>query len=154
MTGNKNHKVGVFPEKITCLRVNPEVAVLCSQSFSHFSGVTCLATKLWVDLISGNASAQKIQGAVYQIITRLTSFQEYLDSIKNLITYHDKFVKIGGIQGEQSFAGLENTVNAKTGFKGTLDVDKHVERFAGNVTPYQNSNLNFTDKTKNSAQFF
>ena len=89
-----------------------------------------------------------------QITTRLTSFQEYLDSIKNLITYHDKFVKIGGIQGEQSFAGLENTVNAKTGFKGTLDVDKHVERFAGNVTPYQNSNLNFTDKTKNSAQFF
>ena len=49
---------------------------------------------------------------------------------------------------------LENTANAKTGFKGTLDVDKHVERFAGNVTPYQNSNLNFTDKTKNSAQFF
>ena len=42
---------------LTWARVNPEVAVLCSASFSHFSGVTCLATKLWVDLISGKGAA-------------------------------------------------------------------------------------------------
>ena len=48
----------VIKNLLTCLRVNPDVAVLCSANFSHFSLVTCLATKLWVDLISGKGSAQ------------------------------------------------------------------------------------------------
>ena len=77
--------------------------------------------------------------------------------MKNLITYHDFRLKIWSLeQGAESLEQSDRRTlkNAKTGFKGTLDVDKHVERFAGNVTPYQNSNSNFTDKTKNSAQFF
>ena len=48
----------ILKNLLTCLRVNPDVAVLCSASFSHSSLVTCLATKLWVDLISGKGSAQ------------------------------------------------------------------------------------------------
>ena len=44
---------------LTFAKVNPEVAVLCSANFSHFSGVTCLATKLWADLISGKGAACK-----------------------------------------------------------------------------------------------
>ena len=36
-------------------RVNPEVAVLCPDRFAQSSGVTCLATKEWVDLISGKS---------------------------------------------------------------------------------------------------
>ena len=47
----------IIKNLLTCLRVNPDVAVLCSANFSHFSLVTCLATKLWVDLISGKGSA-------------------------------------------------------------------------------------------------
>ena len=37
--------------------MNPEVFVLSPPSFAHFSGVTCLATKLCVDLIVGKGGA-------------------------------------------------------------------------------------------------
>ena len=38
-------------------KVNPDVSVTSSDSFSHSSGVKCFATRLLVDLISGNGSA-------------------------------------------------------------------------------------------------
>ena len=37
-------------------RVKPEVLETIPESLSHFSLVTCLATKLWVDLMSGNSA--------------------------------------------------------------------------------------------------
>jgi len=42
-------------------RVKPEVLLTIPLSLSHFSLVTCLATKLWVDLILGN-SAMALKG--------------------------------------------------------------------------------------------
>ena len=49
--------VRVISVCITCPRVNPEVLVLMPPSLAHFSGVTCLATREWVDLMLGKGGA-------------------------------------------------------------------------------------------------
>ena len=48
----------IVKNRLKCLtfaRVNPDVSVFNSPSLSHFSLVTCLATKLCVDLMVGNS---------------------------------------------------------------------------------------------------
>ena len=71
---------------LTWARVNPEVAVLCSASFSHFSGVTCLATKLWVDLISGKGAAfNKEEKKVWSFISNSHQMKKVFYVCVNLL---------------------------------------------------------------------
>ena len=43
-------------QAIALAKVNPDVLETIPDNLSHFSLVTCLATKLWVDLMFGNSA--------------------------------------------------------------------------------------------------